>query len=195
MPQSHPLIGPRREWEGNCCLSGFGGGEGVEGSGAREGSCPPGEGKQWGQGVWRCWAWRWRAHGGGLPGGDWCIAFVGGILIDPVKVDGVLDLGPEVFEVSPEVAHVVWGGGGIVVGLSKHVSDRAPVGHEEVFLVHIDGWLAISKANDSSFNVQRGHGVGGDGFDSEKGGKSGVCNAVASQKCSNTSNFVYAKNF
>lgn len=51
----------------------------------------PGEDEQRGQGVWRRWARRWRAHDGRFLGRDGDVALVSSALIDSVEINRLLD--------------------------------------------------------------------------------------------------------
>lgn len=58
---------------------------------------------------------------GGFPSQDWGVTLVGGVFINGVKVDMVLDFRSEVFDVSVEVGHVVWGAACVLIVMSQKV--------------------------------------------------------------------------
>lgn len=98
-----------------------------------------------------------------------------------------MDTRPDVFEVGPEVAHVVRGGGGVVVDVGEAIREALPTVHLEVPWVEHECSLRWYEAGQGSFIERRSPGVGGDGFDHEKPEGSGVCKVLATEKCIDTS--------
>lgn len=94
---------------------------------------------------------------------------------------------PYVLETCTKVAHVAEGGAVVVIKMTEAIEDfhRNVVGKSCVFIE--SRLLGFIEADDGCVNVGSSYGGGGDGFDHENAGKSGVTNAVATHECSDTS--------
>lgn len=76
--------------------------------------------------------------GGGFPSWQVGVALVGGVFVNGVDVDWVMDFRPESFKVCPAVGHVVRGGAGVLVVFRLRVGKGTFVVQEMDFFIEDD---------------------------------------------------------